>query len=140
MLIAAPSLFLTLCLCLPVYILLLSYPAPSFPHFSLYVAHFIALFFCQSNCQFLSIPLSIPTFFFHLNSVFLSSATLHSPGTRLSFSTAVTMVFSSIYSEVIIKSGVVTLGFIVCLRSPPLPPTRFSDVISSPPTPIVRQP
>lgn len=67
----------------------------------LYVAHFIA------SPLLLSVRLSVspypflpftPFFFFSLHSVFLSSPTLHSPGTRLSFSTAVTTVFSSIYS------------------------------------------
>ncbi len=84
------------CLCLPLFP-----PVHRFPRSRcLCVAHFIALFFCQSDCQFLPIPLSVlpPFSVFYLHSVSLSSPTLHSPGTCLSFSTAVTTVFSSIYS------------------------------------------
>lgn len=54
------------------------------------VAHFIALFFRQLDCHS---SLSLSPF-----SLFFFSFTLHSPDRRLFLSTAVTTVFSSIYS------------------------------------------
>lgn len=145
MLIATPLLFLTprLCpLCLFCFFLS-SCPAHTFPCLSLSsVTHFIALFLCQSDCQFLPICFFFLCFFF-LSFTRAPTASPHLPFiplTHSSFPTVVTLVFSSIYSKSTRLLKEVQLPWASLFTRNYISPSQFVDVISFTPTPPVSRP